>query len=81
MAIGDPQASAPARVLAATGQLATPAADLLTVSEVATRWRVSKMTVYRMVHSEQLAAIRIGHSFRIPRAGVEAFLQPVTRST
>jgi excisionase family DNA binding protein len=40
--------------------------DLLTVAEVAGMWRVSKMTVLRMVHSEQLDALRVGHRFRIP---------------
>jgi excisionase family DNA binding protein len=39
-------------------------------------WRVSKMTVYRMAHSGELGALRIGRSFRIPRAGVEAFHHP-----
>jgi excisionase family DNA binding protein len=58
----------------ATGQPVTPTcADLLTVAEVATRWRVSKMTILRLVHSEQLDALRVGHRFRIPRAAVEAF--------
>ena len=53
---------------------------LMTVSEVAARWRVSKMTVYRMVHSEALGAIRVGHRFRIPRAVFEARNQ-LTRCT
>ncbi|HEY4005286.1 MAG TPA: helix-turn-helix domain-containing protein [Pseudonocardia sp.] len=39
---------------------------MLTVAEVAGMWRVSKMTVLRMVHSEQLDALRVGHRFRIP---------------
>jgi excisionase family DNA binding protein len=36
----------------------------------------SKMTVYRMVHSGELAALRVGRSFRIPRNAVEAFHTP-----
>ncbi len=36
----------------------------LTVAEVATVMRVSKMTVYRLVHSGHLPAIRVGRSFR-----------------
>ena len=44
----------------------------LTVAEVATVMRVSKMTVYRLVHSGELPAVRVGRSFfsgtRSPRA-------------
>jgi excisionase family DNA binding protein len=46
----------------------------LTVEEVARMMRVSKMTVYRLVHSGELEAIRIGRSFRIPEAAVTAYL-------
>jgi len=35
----------------------------LTVAEVAEMMRVSNMTVYRMVHSGDLPAIRFGRSF------------------
>jgi excisionase family DNA binding protein len=38
----------------------------LTVAEVAEMMRVSKMTVYRMVHAGELPAIRFGRSFRVP---------------
>ena len=34
--------------------------------------RVSKMTVYRMVHSGELPAIRFGRSFRVPESAVAA---------
>jgi len=46
----------------------TPLSDVrfLTVAEVATIMRVSKMTVYRLVHSGELEAIRVGRSFRVP---------------
>ena len=37
----------------------------LTVAEVATAMRVSKMTVYRLVHSGELPAVRVGRSFRV----------------
>ena len=37
----------------------------LTVAEVATMMRVSKMTVYRLVHSGELPAVRVGRSFRV----------------
>jgi excisionase family DNA binding protein len=43
---------------------------LLTVAEVASTMRVSTMTVYRMVHSGELPAIRFGRSFRILESAV-----------
>lgn len=42
----------------------------LTVAEVADMMRVSKMTVYRMVHAGELPAIRFGRSFRVPENAV-----------
>ena len=42
----------------------------LTVGEVAQMMRVSTMTVYRMVHSGDIPAIRFGRSFRIPESVV-----------
>lgn len=51
---------------------------LLTVAEVAERMRVSKMTIYRLVHTGELPAMRIGRSFRIPLSTVRTYLdQPV----
>jgi len=47
----------------------------LTVAEVATVMRVSKMTVYRLVHSGELPAVRVGRSFRVPENDVHAYLQ------
>ncbi|GAA4677688.1 helix-turn-helix domain-containing protein [Frondihabitans cladoniiphilus] len=47
----------------------------LTVAEVADMMRVSKMTVYRMVHSGELPAIRFGRSFRVPDSAVQAVLR------
>ena len=43
----------------------------LTVAEVAELMRVSKMTVYRMVHAGEMPAVRMGRSFRVPQAAVE----------
>lgn len=48
---------------------------LLTVSEVAMTLRVSKMTIYRLVNSGTLPAIRVGRSFRIPEQAVHAYLR------
>jgi excisionase family DNA binding protein len=42
----------------------------LTVAEVAEMMRVSNMTVYRLVHSGELPAVRFGRSFRIPESAV-----------
>lgn len=55
----------------------SPLSDVrfLTVSETATIMRVSKMTVYRLVHSGELEAIRVGRSFRIPEAAINQFLR------
>mgnify|MGYP001179300477 CR=1 FL=1 len=46
----------------------------LTVAEVASIMRVSKMTVYRMVHAGELPAIRVGRSFRVPEDAVDRYL-------
>jgi excisionase family DNA binding protein len=56
---------------------ATPlsAVRFLTVAEVATIMRVSKMTVYRLVHSGDLEAIRVGRSFRVPERAVNQYLR------
>ena len=40
-------------------------AKFLTVAEVAAMMRVSKMTVYRLVHGGDLPAVRVGRSFRV----------------
>lgn len=47
----------------------------LTVAEVAAVMRVSKMTVYRLVHAGELAAVRVGRSFRVPERAVHDYLQ------
>jgi excisionase family DNA binding protein len=47
----------------------------LTVAEVAALMRVSKMTVYRLVHSGDLTAVRVGRSFRVPEKAVHDYLR------
>jgi excisionase family DNA binding protein len=47
----------------------------LTVAEVALVMRVSKMTVYRLVHSGELTAVRVGKSFRVPEKAVDEYLR------
>ena len=46
----------------------------LTIPEVAAILRVSKMTVYRLVHHEELTAIRAGRSFRVDAASLDAYM-------
>ncbi|WP_213815541.1 helix-turn-helix domain-containing protein [Glaciihabitans sp. dw_435] len=47
----------------------------LTVAEVAEMMRVSTMTVYRLVHSGELPAVRFGRSFRIPESAVATAIE------
>lgn len=42
----------------------------MTVQEVAEALRISKMTVYRLVHNGTLPAIQIGRSFRVNKRNV-----------
>lgn len=49
--------------------------SFLTVAEVASLMRVSKMTVYRLVHGGQLPAVRVGRSFRVPEDAVRRYLR------
>jgi len=53
----------------------------LTVAEVAELMRVSKMTVYRLVHSGELHAVRVGRSFRVPEHAVHAYLREAFQET
>jgi excisionase family DNA binding protein len=46
----------------------------VTVGEVANLLRVSNMTVYRLVQSGQLPAIRVGRSYRIRDDDVDKYL-------
>lgn len=47
----------------------------LTIAEVAARMRVSKMTVYRLVHGGDLPAVRVGRSFRVTEDDVNDYLR------
>jgi excisionase family DNA binding protein len=47
----------------------------LTVAEVAAIMRVSKMTVYRLVHGGDLPAVRVGRSYRVPEEAVHEYLR------
>ena len=55
-----------------------PDVKFLTVAEVAELMRVSKMTVYRLVHAGELPAVRFGRSYRVPESAVvEAVQRPI----
>jgi excisionase family DNA binding protein len=84
--IGRPMAAAVARPVGAAHPAAMPvgrpsvpapraAVTFLTVAEVAAMMRVSKMTVYRLVHAGELAAVRVGRSFRVPERAVQDYLR------
>ncbi|MFC6153996.1 helix-turn-helix domain-containing protein [Nocardioides yefusunii] len=47
----------------------------LTIAEVASMMRVSKMTVYRLVHGGELPAVRVGRSFRVTETAVDEYLR------
>jgi excisionase family DNA binding protein len=47
---------------------------LMTVAEVAATMRVSNMTVYRLIKAGDLPAVRVGRSFRVRDADVDAYL-------
>jgi excisionase family DNA binding protein len=55
---------------------------LLTVAEVASVMRVSRMTVYRLIRRGQLKAIRVGRNYRVRENDLDEYLeaQAVTRS-
>ena len=59
----------------ATVSNAASGSQFLTVAEVASLMRVSKMTVYRLVHSGELPAVRVGRSFRVHAKAVHDYLE------
>jgi excisionase family DNA binding protein len=62
-------------------QIASGEDTLITIAEAAALMRVSPMTVYRLVHARELAAIRVGRSFRICRGDLDAFLRTCQHPT
>lgn len=50
-------------------------AKFLTVAEVASMMRVSKMTVYRLVHGGELPAVRVGRSFRVREEDANEYIR------
>jgi excisionase family DNA binding protein len=47
----------------------------LKVSEVADILRVSKMSVYRLIHAGELEAVRFGRTFRVPERVIDDYLK------
>jgi excisionase family DNA binding protein len=45
------------------------------VTEVARQLRVSNMTVYRLINSGQIGAVRVGRSYRLREDDVRKYLQ------
>ena len=54
---------------------------LLTVGEVAARFRVSRATVYRLVQTGALLAARISNSIRVPTEAFERTLSRLQKPT
>ncbi|MDR2374661.1 MAG: helix-turn-helix domain-containing protein [Bifidobacteriaceae bacterium] len=46
----------------------------LTVSEVSETLRVSDMTIYRLIASGDLRALKVGRSYRIPAEALDEWL-------
>jgi excisionase family DNA binding protein len=63
------------RMATTSGQRPLAEVRFLTVAEVAAIMRVSKMTVYRLVHGGDLPAVRVGRSFRVPEQAVHEYLR------
>jgi excisionase family DNA binding protein len=51
------------------------AGGLLTVAEVASAMRVSNMTVYRLIKSGELPAVRVGKNYRLRESDLGRFLE------
>lgn len=49
--------------------------QLLTVAEVAELFRVSSMTVYRLIRNGELPAVRVGRSYRVSEEDLQSYLQ------
>ncbi len=46
-----------------------------TVAEVAETLRVSRMSVYRLIHGGELEAVQFGRSFRVSQQALDAYLK------
>ena len=51
------------------------ARQLLTAAEVAEQLRVSTMTIYRLIRSGELPAVRVGRNYRVHVEELAAYLE------
>ncbi len=51
---------------------------MLTVAEVASVMRVSRMTVYRLIRRGQLRAVKVGRNYRVREDDLERYLESHT---
>ena len=49
--------------------------ELLTTGEVATRLKVTRQTVQRLISAGKLVASRVGREWRVKRSELDAFLK------
>lgn len=74
MSTSEQRPSRPTRAASDRTQSPASAVRFMTVAEVAATMRVSKMTVYRLVHNGDLPAVRVGRSFRVHEKAVHDYL-------
>ncbi|MGN6245940.1 MAG: helix-turn-helix domain-containing protein [Motilibacteraceae bacterium] len=72
--VNGPGADRPGKQASGSGRRPLGEVTFLTVAEVAAAMRVSKMTVYRLVHGGELPAVRVGRSYRVPEQAVQDYL-------
>lgn len=48
---------------------------LLTIDQVAKRFQVNKMTIYRYIKASKIIAYKIGKEYRIKESDLEKFLE------
>lgn len=56
-------------------QTTSAASPLLTVDEAAAYLRISKWSLYQLIHQRRLKTIKIGNRRLVRRADLDAFLQ------
>lgn len=57
-----------------------PTAEFLSADQVAERLAVSRMTIYRLIHTGELPAHRVGRSIRIRERDFDAYLRQTDMS-
>lgn len=62
------------RIIGRTYKMENENVEFLKVREVADRLRVSIMTVNRLIHSQELEAIKIMGVYRIPKESLDRFV-------